>query len=221
MLKIHVRKVSWPCQNPSTHFYSKSNFSIFHQLWYRNQKIWPQKWVSHWFLTKKKLYPKMSSIAKVIIKKRIFSTFGFIFKSENLVRNNIILFRPNQTRPFHKGQQLLAVYIVQFPIVSLAVGEWGLALVLFNETEGFSRMELSALNAPWVLLELKRWRLRAPDKLGLDGQTNEWVSSLNQTSTAKFLWAAQMKKGTACKLRKLHASSCNCMQAYVTACKLM
>ena len=42
-----------------------------------------------------------------------------------------------------------------------------------------------------------------------------------QTSTAKFLWAAQMKKGTACNFKELHASSCNCMQAYVTACKLM
>ena len=42
-----------------------------------------------------------------------------------------------------------------------------------------------------------------------------------QTSTAKFLWAAQTNKGIACKLRKLHASLCNCMQAYVTACKPM
>ena len=37
----------------------------------------------------------------------------------------------------------------------------------------------------------------------------------SQTSTAKFLWAAQTKKGTACKLIY------NCMQAYVTTCKLM
>ena len=34
----------------------------------------------------------------------------------------------------------------------------------------------------------------------------------------KFLWVAQTKKGTAYKLIELHASSSNCMQAYVTAC---
>ena len=44
---------------------------------------------------------------------------------------------------------------------------------------------------------------------------------LDITSTAKFLWAAQTKKGTAYKLMKLHASSWNCMQAHGTLCKLM
>ena len=61
-----------------------------------------------------------------------------------------------------------------------------------------------------------------------------------KTSTAKFLWAAQTKKrtacmlmelhvislnfmkvqGTECKLRELHASLCNCMQAHGSACIL-
>ena len=41
------------------------------------------------------------------------------------------------------------------------------------------------------------------------------------TSTAKFLWTAQTKKGTACKLMELHARSCNCKQAHGTSCKLM
>ena len=39
-----------------------------------------------------------------------------------------------------------------------------------------------------------------------------WINML--TSTAKFLWAAQTMKGTACKLMELHASSWklrNCM----------
>ena len=89
MLNIYVRKVSWqnlsvlrPRFNPLIHFYSKSNFPIFHQVLYRNLQIRPQKWVSHWFLTKKKkkLYPKKFQIAKVIPKKRNFSTFDFIFQ---------------------------------------------------------------------------------------------------------------------------------------------
>ena len=41
-----------------------------------------------------------------------------------------------------------------------------------------------------------------------------------ETSTAKFLWAAQTKKGTECKLKELNASSRNCMQAQGTACKI-
>ena len=41
------------------------------------------------------------------------------------------------------------------------------------------------------------------------------------TSTAKFLWAAQTKKGTSYKLLELHASSWNCMKAHGTACKHM
>ena len=58
---------------------------------------------------------------------------------------------------------------------------------------------------------------------------------LSITSTAKFLWAAQTKIGTAyklmelnasssytsCKLRELHTSSWTCMQAFVTSCKLV
>ena len=41
-----------------------------------------------------------------------------------------------------------------------------------------------------------------------------------KTSTAKFLWAAQTKKRTACKLMELYASLCNRMQAHVSACIL-
>ena len=43
-----------------------------------------------------------------------------------------------------------------------------------------------------------------------------WISFIQwlTTSTAKFLWAAQTKKG-------LHANSKNCMLAFVTACRLM
>ena len=58
--------------------------------------------------------PKLSS------KKEFFQLLILFFKSENLVRNNIILLfcsRPNQTRPFYKGQRFSAVYILQFAIV--------------------------------------------------------------------------------------------------------
>ena len=132
MLNIYVRIVSWqnlsvlrPRFNPLIHFYSKSNFPIFHQVLYRNLQIRPQKWVSHWFLTKKKkkLYPKKFQIAKVIPQKRNFSTFDFIFQiwEPSLARNNKILW-PNQTQPF-KGQQHSAVYIVTFSIVHWGGGE--------------------------------------------------------------------------------------------------
>ena len=37
----------------------------------------------------------------------------------------------------------------------------------------------------------------------------------------EILVSCSDEERTACKLRELHASLCNCMQAYVTACKLM
>ena len=90
MLNIYVRKVSWqnlsvlrPRQNPSTHFYSKSNFSIFHQFWYRNLKIRPQKWVSHWFLTKKKkkIVPQNVFNCQSYPQKKNFFNFWFYFSN--------------------------------------------------------------------------------------------------------------------------------------------
>ena len=53
-------------------------------------------------------------------KKEFFQILILFFKFENLVRNNIILLfcsRPNQIRPFYKGQRFSAVYILQFAIV--------------------------------------------------------------------------------------------------------
>ena len=41
-----------------------------------------------------------------------------------------------------------------------------------------------------------------------------------KTSTSKFLWAAQTKKGTVYKFMKLHANPWNCMQAHGTSYKL-
>ena len=115
MLNIYVRIVSWqnlsvlrPRQNPSTHFYSKSDFPIFHQILYRNLQIRPQKWVSHWFLTKKKnCTPKSFKLLKLSSKKEFFQLWILFFKSENLARNNIILW-PNQTQPSNKGQRFSA-----------------------------------------------------------------------------------------------------------------
>ena len=108
MLNIYVRKVSWqnlsvlrPRFNPLIHFYSKSNFPIFHQVLYRNLQIRPQKWVSHWFLTKKKknCTPKSFKLPKLSPKKEIFQLLILFFKSENLARNNILL--SDQTKPNH------------------------------------------------------------------------------------------------------------------------
>ena len=89
MLNIYVRKVSWqnlsvlrPRFNPLIHFYSKSNFPIFHQVLYRNLQIRPQKWVSHWFLTKKKkIVPKKVSICQSYPQKKKFSNFWFYFSN--------------------------------------------------------------------------------------------------------------------------------------------
>ena len=107
MLNIYVRKVSWqnlsvlrPRFNPLIHFYSKSNFPIFHQVLYRNLQIRPQKWVSHWFLTKKKknCTPKSFKLPKLSSKKEIFQLLILFFKSENLARNNnYLVTKPNQT----------------------------------------------------------------------------------------------------------------------------
>ena len=63
----------------------------------------------------------------------------------------------------------------------------------------------------WMHLRFKIW-----------ARLHSWTILLDPrwTSTAKFLWAAQTKKGTAYKLMKLHTSSWNCMQAHWTSCKL-
>ena len=51
--------------------------------------------------------------------------------------------------------------------------------------------------------------------------STETPKILLKTSTAKFLWAAQKKTATACKVMKLHASSWNCMLSLGTSYKLM
>ena len=89
MLNIYVRKVSWqnlsvlrPRFNPLIHFYSKSNFPIFHQVLYRNLQIRPQKWVSHWFLTKKKkIVPQKVSNCQSYHQKKKFFNFWFYFSN--------------------------------------------------------------------------------------------------------------------------------------------
>ena len=75
--------------------------------------FWPKK--------KKNCTPKCLQLPKLSSKKEFLQLLILFFKSENLVRNNIILLfcsGPNQTRPFYKGQQLSAVYIVKFAIVN-------------------------------------------------------------------------------------------------------
>ena len=73
-----------------------------------------------------------------------------------------------------------------------------------------------SIKCRWILPEF--WGLipfqEPPDSSKGTLETNSFT-----TSTAKFLWAAQTKKGTAYKLMKLHASSWNCLQAHGTSCK--
>ena len=44
---------------------------------------------------------------------------------------------------------------------------------------------------------------------------------LSSNKHCEILVSCSDEERTVCKLRELHASLCNCMQAYVTACKLM
>ena len=106
MLNIYVRKVSWqnlsvlrPRFNPLIHFYSKSNFPIFHQVLYRNLQIRTQKWVSHWFLTKKKkIVPQKVLNCQSYPQKKKFFNFWFNFSNlRNLLETIYYLVtKPNQ-----------------------------------------------------------------------------------------------------------------------------
>ena len=44
---------------------------------------------------------------------------------------------------------------------------------------------------------------------------------LKENKHCEILVSCSDEERTACKLRELHANLCNCMQAYVTACRLM
>ncbi len=66
-------------------------------------------------------------------------------------------------------------------------------------------------DSPLVSSLEKLWIYTSFKNISNFDECSWWLGKSSKTSTAKFLWAAQTKKGTAYKLMKRHASSWNFM----------